>query len=71
MSILGGNIRRLRKRHLLTQQDLGELLGMTNLTSAKVTISRIELTGKCSVERLLGLCEVFGVTPNELLGFQR
>lgn len=58
------NIRHLRKRHGITQEQMGELLGLKN----KSSLSLIE-AGKSgiSVENLEKLSDLFGVTLDEMV----
>ena len=57
----------LRKEHRLTQERLGEILGVTNKT-----ISRWETgTYLPPAEMLLSMSELFGVSINELLSGKR
>ncbi len=59
------NLLRLRKEHNLSQEDLAEKLNVS-----RQAVSKWE-TGTATPElaNLTALCELFGVTPNELLGY--
>lgn len=61
------NLLRLRKEHNLSQEELAEKLGVS-----RQAISKWE-TGTATPElsNLNALCGLFGVTPNELLGYER
>ena len=60
---IGNFIAELRKKQKLTQEQLGEKLGVTNKT-----VSRWETgTYLPSAEALLAMSELFGVSINELL----
>ena len=64
---IGGFIARLRKEQALTQEQLGEKLGVTNKT-----VSRWE-TGSYlpPAEALLAMSELFSVSINEILSGKR
>jgi transcriptional regulator with XRE-family HTH domain len=57
-------LRTLRKKHGLTQQQVADELGI----STQTFVHRLE-TGqkKPSVEHVLKLAQIFGVTPDQLL----
>ena len=59
------NLLRLRKENNLSQEDLAEKLGVS-----RQAISKWE-TGTAAPElaNLYALCELFGVSPNEILGY--
>lgn len=62
-STFGRNVRRYRHQCDLTQEELAEKLGCV-----RVTILNIERgTANTTIHRLMKLCQVLGVTPNDLL----
>lgn len=62
---LGFRLRKLREAQGLNQKQLAEKIGLT-----PCQISDYELGGrKPSIKTLEWLCEFFGVTASELLGF--
>ena len=62
--LLGSRIKDLRKRHGLTQEELGKKINVT-----KVSISCYENeTRTPSLETLLELSDIFHVDPNYLFG---
>ncbi len=64
---IGNFIAELRKKQKLTQEQLGEKLGVTNKT-----VSRWETgTYLPPAEALLAMSELFGVSINELLSGKR
>lgn len=61
--VIGDNIRRLRKASHLTQKDLAE-----RLDTIEQTISKMERgIFSPSTENIIGLCQLFDVTPNDLM----
>lgn len=66
---LGQNIKRLRKKARLTQQQLGKRVGEVAGTEGvtRQTVSRWE-TDACMPERahLLALAQIYSVAPNRL-----
>jgi len=56
MSDHGQDLRELRRRAGLTQQQVGDALGVT-----KAQVSRIERGENTTVDRLQQLCELYGV----------
>ena len=67
MQKIGGFLGQLRKEQGMTQEQLGEKLGVTNKT-----ISRWETgTYLPPVEMLQGLSEMYGITINEILSGDR
>lgn len=61
--VIGENIRRLRKASHLTQKDLAE-----RLDTIEQTISKMERgIFSPSTENIIGLCQLFDVTPNDLM----
>ena len=61
----GERIKKLRKEKGLTQQQLGEMLGVQKSAIAKYENGRVPNLKK---ETLSRLAEIFNVTPNYLLG---
>ena len=61
----GERIKKLRKEKGLTQQQLGELLGVQKSAIAKYENGRVPNLKK---ETLTKLAEIFNVSPNYLLG---
>ena len=62
-TIIGENIRNLRKRNYLTQEELAEKLGVSTMT-----IYRIENgVGNIKIQNLIMLAEIFGVDMHQLL----
>ena len=60
---LGHEIRRRRKRIGLSQEKLGELVGLS-----QKQISRIENYGTDSLWKVKSIAAVFGITVDELIG---
>lgn len=67
---IGEKIVQLRKMYHLSQRGLAMKLQLAGVDVTAITILRIEKS-KCVVLdiELMALCEVFGVTTNQLLGF--
>jgi len=62
---IGGRIRSKRMELKLTQEMLGELLGIS-----RGQVSNIESRGdSLSVKRLVLICDTLGTNPNYLLGY--
>jgi transcriptional regulator with XRE-family HTH domain len=62
---IGDKLRRLRKNRKLTQMQLADLIGI-----APCQISLYESNDRLpSITTLEWLCEFFGITASELLGF--
>ena len=63
---LYSNIKRLRKQHNMTQQELAEAVGYTS----KSMIAQIE-NGKVDLpqSKIMEFASVFGVKPGELMGW--
>ena len=61
----GERIKKLRKEKGLTQQQLGEMLGVQKSAIAKYENGRVPNLKKETISRL---AEIFNVTPNYLLG---
>ena len=62
---LGQRIRRLRKEQGLNQRQLAELIGILPCQISNYELGDI----KPSLTTLEWLCQFFGVTASELLGF--
>lgn len=58
------NLIRLRKQHSLSQEKLGELLGVSRQTVSKWEIG----TSTPEVEKLISLCDVFDISMDEMVG---
>ena len=60
---IGENLKHFRTESGLTQDEIGEMLGIE-----RTTVTNIEKTNQnMTLEHLLGFCEAFNVTPNDLL----
>lgn len=64
---LGATIRSMRERKLMTQKDLGDLLGITAQAVSKWEIGKAEPDSE-SIRRL---CQIFEVSADELFGMHR
>lgn len=64
---LGATIRSMRERKLMTQKDLGDLLGITAQAVSKWEIGKAEPDS----EFIRRLCQIFDVSANELLGMHQ
>ena len=64
---IGKFIANCRKDKNLTQSDLAELLGVSNRTISKWETGR----GMCDISMFQPLCEVLGITYNELLNGEK
>ena len=63
---LGQRIQALRKQHGLSQEGLGERLGVS-----RQAISRWEMDGAVpEVDKLIAMARLFGVSLNQLLGVE-
>ena len=62
---LGAKLRRLRKARKLTQCQLADMIGITTGQISKYENGEI----KPCITTLEWLCEFFGVTASDLLGF--
>ena len=62
---LGAKLRRLRKTRKLTQGQLADMVGITTGQICQYEIG----DRKPSITTLEWLCEFFGVTASDLLGF--
>jgi DNA-binding XRE family transcriptional regulator len=62
-NVFGRNVLEYRKLFGLSRQELAELLGIGRSMVSQIENGRHTTT----IERLLQLCEVFKVTPNDLL----
>ena len=61
----GDIIKKLRKDNKLTQEQLGNLIGVQKSAIAKYENGRVENLKRSTIEKL---AEVFGVTPSYILG---
>lgn len=60
-------IRMLRIRHGMTQEQLGNILGVQKSAIRKYESGRVENIPRSSIKRM---AEVFGVTPSYLMGWE-
>ena len=60
----GERIRELRAEQGLTQQQLGELLGVSQFSVSKYEREALDL----NTDTLIRLCGIFGVSADSLLG---
>ena len=61
---MGQKVAELRKNHNFTQKELAEKIGMS-----VSSISRVENNHELLyTDKMVLMCELFGITPNELLG---
>lgn len=66
MSIIGGNIRRLREVNGLTQEELARKMGY----KSKSTINKIELgINDIPQSKIVKFAECLNVSPSELMGW--
>lgn len=63
----GERIRELRTRSGMTQEQLGEKLGLKKSAIAKYENGRVENLKRETIEKL---SQIFGVTPSYLLGIE-
>ena len=63
----GYKIKELRIKKGLTQQELGDLLGIQKAAVNKYETGRVINLKHSTIKRL---CEIFDVTPQELLGLE-
>ena len=63
----GYKIKELRIKKGLTQQELGDLLGIQKVAVNKYETGRVINLNHSTIKRL---CEIFDVTPQELLGLE-
>ena len=64
METLGQRIKRLRQAQNLSLTDLGKKVGISRVAVAKW---ESEMTANLKLENILRLCEIFGITADELL----
>lgn len=63
----GYKIKELRIKKGLTQQELGDLLGIQKAAVNKYETGRVINLKRSTIKKL---CEIFDVTPQELLGLE-
>jgi transcriptional regulator with XRE-family HTH domain len=63
MPMYAGNLRYLRKKHGMSQDDIGNLLGVTQKCVSKYEIGKIEP----SVEKLMKIADFFGISLDQLV----
>lgn len=63
--VLGPNIRRARQRQGLSQARLAEMVEMSTEVLGRMERKKV----LPRLERLVLLCKILGVTPNQMLGF--
>ena len=63
--ILGQRLKELRAEKKLTQKEVAEKLGMLQPAYARYESGKTEL----DYEKLVFLCNLFEITPNDLYGF--
>lgn len=67
MSVIGDNIKKFRIYKGLSQRELSDKVERTS-----TVVSNWENGNHCpDVETLEKLCRIFGVTPNEILGWEK
>lgn len=63
----GMHLRGIRKSRGLTQKELAQMIGITPITLCLYEQNKMQPP----LSRLIRLCHVLAVTPNELLGFEQ
>ena len=63
----GDIIKKLRKEHKLTQEDLGAIIGVQKSAIAKYENGRVENLKRSTIEKL---ANYFNVSPSYILGIQ-
>lgn len=63
---MGKRIKELRTTHNLTQEQLGEMLGVKKAPIQKYESSEIV---NIKIDTIKKLCKIFSVSPNYLIGF--
>lgn len=61
--MIGENIKKLREENGLSQEELSRLLGVSRSTVTQMEANR----RKVSADEIIRLCEIFGVSADELL----
>lgn len=64
---LGNRMRQVRELHQLTQEQVGVLLGTSRANMNKIENGEVTLT----LDKALRFCNLFNLTPDELLGQSR
>ncbi len=71
MNLIGANIKRLRKKKGISQQELSVKLELLGVYVCRGSISRIEDQSHTVTDiELYALAKIFGVSPNELFDNQ-
>jgi len=60
---IGINFKKYRKMNNYTQQEICDELGIERTTITNIEAGKQNMT----MEHLLGFCEFFGITPNDML----
>ncbi|EHU8846584.1 helix-turn-helix transcriptional regulator, partial [Enterococcus faecalis] len=61
--IIGDNLKRIRKKHNMTQKEFSDYIGMTNQNLSQTERG----VYKPGLDKILEIAEILEVTPNELL----
>ena len=61
--VIAQNIKSLRKKHQITQDELANLTGINRVTIARYESCQLTM----SIDKLLTIAKVLEVTPNDLL----
>ena len=67
MSSMGENIRELRLKHKMTQEQLGAHLGVQKSAIRKYESGMVENIPRSSIKKM---AELFGVKPSALMGWE-
>ena len=62
-NLFGKNLRKIRRARGMTQEQLGQIIGVQKSAVSKYEKGRV----KPDISRLLELCRILDVTPQELL----
>lgn len=64
MSIFGERVRKLREEHALTQGELGQIIGVSNITISKYESGAVVPP----THRIISLARYFGVSVGYIIG---
>jgi transcriptional regulator with XRE-family HTH domain len=59
------NLKELRKKKELTQQDLADLINVHRVTIAEYESNRVEPT----LDKIIKISKALDITPNDLIGY--
>ena len=60
---IGNKLKFFRMKNNMTQQEVCEAIGIERTSVTNIEAGRNNMT----IEQLLGFCEVFNITPNDML----